>query len=230
MNVSVIIPSTGRTEQLLNCIEQLYKVTKDFQCVVVVDDDSRTANALLAVQDQYSHLLVVHNIPRSGPVYCWNLGAKHASGDVLVPGSDDIWFHEGWLPAALGALEELNGSGLVGINNLSGKPHKHFDEILLVTRDYCVDYQGGVLQCPHYKYICTDKEACAIAQRNNKYIYAEDSIVEHLHWRFGKSTMDDTYLFKVLDGGTKKDEAIYRKREKAGFPIDYEPWFGKETR
>jgi len=229
MKVSIVIPSIGRAEKLLRCIEQLYRVTDDFECVVVVEDeDKQTTDAMQEAKGKYSGLVVVNNARRRGCVYCWNLGAKHASGDAFIPCADDVWFHEGWKEAALKALEKLNWSGLVGLNNGTGRTHKYFDDFYLATRDYCVDYQGGVLCCPHYKYICTDKEACLVAQRNNKYTYAEDAVLEHLHWRFGKSELDETYQLKTRYGDSKNDEKIYSMREKARFPIDYTPWFGKD--
>ena len=225
MNISVVIPSVGRTEKLLRCIEQLYSVTDDFECVVVVEDeDKQTTDAMREAQKEYSGLVVVNNATRRGCVYCWNLGAQHASGDAFIPCADDVLFHAGWKDSALKAL---NGYGLVGLNNGSGRTHKYFDDFYLATRDYCVDYQGGVLCCPHYKYICTDKEACLVAQRNNKYIYAEDAVIEHMHWIFKKSELDDTYDLRTKDGGTRNDEKIYTARKNAGFPIDYKPWFGK---
>jgi hypothetical protein len=62
-------------------------------------------------------------------------------------GSDDIVFEEGWLSVTLGVLKsQLNGSGLVGVNDGTGKFERTgWATQYLMTKDFIIEENGGVL-------------------------------------------------------------------------------------
>jgi len=216
----VVIPSRERPDRLRKCVEQLQLVSPEVEIVVVADDDDE-ATALVA--KDMGCVLVVNSLPL-GPVHCWNLGAAVATGEAFVLGADDIKFHEGWLQAALVGLAKLNWCGLVAFNDLSpqaGNLATHY----LISKNYAANDWGGVLAIPsYYQYFC-DNEATVRAQRDSCFYYAEDAVVEHLHWMWGKSEGDTTYE----RGQPHYDEGkeIFEERLEDGFPNDYVRYFGR---
>jgi GT2 family glycosyltransferase len=219
MKVSVIIPSTGRPEKLVECIRQLLTVSPDVEVICVIEHDQES---LKQMKESGLNVKVLYHEELSGPVNCWNAGAVNSSGDAFVLGADDMWFHEGWLEEALIALETIGGSGLVGFNALK-ENRKDFDDCYLVTKDFCKEEFGGVFIVPWYRHFGLDVEACRHAALHGKYVYAEKAIVEHKHWSFGKSKYDDTYAIDDLYHDI--DYSIMMWRSKRDWPVDYAPIF-----
>jgi len=217
VKTSVIIPSTGRPEQLVSCVNQLLTVSPSVEAICVIECDDLSVNIL---HDSGLDVSVISRREHKGAVYGWNEGASVATGDALVLAADDCWFHKNWLEEAIKALE--HGS-VVGFNNFY-KPPKHFADHYLVTRDYAKDAWGGVLCCPHYMHICIDIEACVRATMDGEYVYADKAIVEHRHYNYKKSVKKDkTYALSMQ--AKIKDQKLYYKRRDDNFPVDYEGVF-----
>jgi glycosyltransferase involved in cell wall biosynthesis len=95
--VSVLVPTRGRPDQLRRMISSFYQTTEWVaELVFRVDDDDRETQAILRAFGE-----VYITGPRlegykSLPVF-FNELAAHASGDVLMCGNDDMIFKtEGW--------------------------------------------------------------------------------------------------------------------------------------
>jgi len=219
MKVSVILPSTGRAKQLVKCVEQFYKVSPSIELICVIVQDSES---MILLRDSGLPVHMLFRTDQKGPIYRWNEGAVAATGDAFVLAADDQWPHERWLEEAMIAMDGLGGSGLVGINDGYQK-NKRYAGSYLVTRDYCKSAFGGVLCCPHYKHYSADLEACEIATRDNRYIFAEKSVLEHRHRYRGKAEYDTTY--HMGDAYHEIDGDIYNQRKAKRFPIDWEPLF-----
>lgn len=219
--VSIIIPSLNRPLQLQRCIHRLIETSQshliEIICVLDTgDDDSAHAVSQLAVE-------VLAVTAGASPVEKWNAGASIAKGGHLVFAADDLYWGMGWLAKAVQALSVLGGSGMVGFNDLAQDGNAlatHF----LVTRDYAVGSWGGVLAVPHYRSYFCDVEATERAIRDNRYIFAEDAIVEHRHYLWGKAAVDSTY--RLSERNIVSDKAIYHRRRERGFPNDYDLVFG----
>ena len=156
---------------------------------------------------------------KAGPAYAWNMALKAApNSDIYVLGSDDVEFMPGWLDEGLKVLQEqLNGSGLVAFNEGSRKVERTgFATQYMMTRDFIIEHNGGVAACPHYICDFTDVEASARAKKANKFAYANNAIVKH-NWRV---IDDDGY--RRADTRRSEARAVFKEREKNGFPDDYE--------
>lgn len=226
IKVSVVIPSKDRPDRLRNCIEQLQLVSPQVEIVVVADaGDDKTSS----VAEELKCKLVVSDDPIGGflghkPVHCWNIGAAAASGDAFVLGADDLKFHEGWLEAALLGLARLNFVGLVAFNDLSplaGDLATHY----LVSKNYAANDWGGVLAIPSYYQHFIDTEATARAKRDKCFYYAEDAIVEHEHWMWGKAENDEVY--QRGQERFSEGKSTFAKRLEAGFPNNYPRYFSR---
>jgi hypothetical protein len=219
LKVSIILPTHGRKEQAVKCLDQLFETVqgRDVEVIVVSDDT--------LIEDSRVKMIVTDNT--HGAIANWNAGLAHATGDAIVLGADDLWFHEGWLEAALrGLLGMPEHSGMVGLNDMATDGTR-FATHYLMTRDYIERFNGGVLAIPKYQHNFIDVEATARAMKAGRYHYAEDSLVEHRHYLWGKAEKDATY--QRTAGTFKPDQETFLQREAAGFPNDFEPVLGRVT-
>lgn len=211
LKVSIVIPTHGRAEQAVKCINQLFETVKGHEVEVIVCSDDTM------IEDDRIKMVVTEGKAIEG----WNKGLTQATGDAIVLAADDLWFTPGWLDAALKGLLGLpEHSGLVGFNDGATKG-KNFATHYLMTRDYIERFNGGVLACPAYQHNFIDVEASARAQLAGRYHYAEDAIVEHRHYLWGKADKDETY--QLTEGTFLPDQETFRQRAAAGFPDDFEP-------
>jgi len=224
MKISVVIPSKGRPAQLAACVRRLFETTRGHtvEAVVVCDEQEAydlTIDALERAFVSPDHL--VWSWATLPVIPAFNEGLRMSTGDALVLGADDLWWGDGWLDAALEALNTLDDAdGLVGLNDLAPIKRDYATHYLM-TRRYLARENGGVLACPHYQHTYIDPEACARALRAERYVFAEDARVDHRHWLWGKAEKDPTYT--ETDPTIEHDRQMYAQRAALGFPDDYPP-------
>jgi glycosyltransferase involved in cell wall biosynthesis len=89
MTLSVVIPTSGRPESLLTCLDRL----KDATEIIVTDDGAETTQELT---QQFSNAKWVRG-PRRGPAANRNNGSRYATGDWLAFVDDDCVPDSSWL-------------------------------------------------------------------------------------------------------------------------------------
>lgn len=224
-SVCVLLPTCHRPDGLRRALTSLRATAPECSCVVAVDPNDWDATAIVAA---FGYGLAPTPANYCGCHVAWNCALRAAPPDALafVLGADDDEFMPGWLDAALAALDTIGGSGVVGLEDdkVPGRAAKdrpffwasHF----LMTRDFLVQHNGGVMAFEHYYANCTDKETCMRAMRVKKYVFAADAHITH-HWRGAKQDADMTY--KKSRPHYSASEAEYRRREALGFPDDFPP-------
>lgn len=148
-----------------------------------------------------------------------NLGARSSTEEWVFTGADDLLYHEGWLEAAL-TVARATGAKVIGTNDLgnprvmSGDHSTH----TLVHRSYIED-PGGVIDggpgsfiCEMYPHEYADDELVQTSQSRHVFAHAPDSIVEHLHYLWGKGEDDRTYMLGRKY--TTKGRLIFRQRRR----------------
>jgi GT2 family glycosyltransferase len=218
-DVAVVIPSVNRPEQLKRNLEQLLTTAPDAEVVLVLQPEDKASRD---VAKEFS-VIVADQEPGVGPVAAWNVGAAKTNAKNFVLGADDLWFHDGWYEEALAQMAGVNNYGVVGLNDLSpweGRLATHY----MISRAYAVCEWGGVIVCPHYKHYFLDNEATERARRDERYVWAENAIAEHMHPAWKKAVVDDVYSLGQEQG--KDDGAVFQRRMEEGFPNDYPPSFG----
>jgi GT2 family glycosyltransferase len=214
MDVIALLPTLHRPDGLRLALQSLQQTAPHVLPVVSCDPDDHEAHR---IADEFGAVHVTIQQPRAGCASAWNVALRAMPDrDVYVLASDDCEFMPGWLEAALEALEQMGGSGLVGFND-GRKPPKSLAVHYLMTRDFIAEHHGGVAAVPHYFAWGVDTEAIQRAQRVGKYVKCMSARVIH-HWHGPDG--DDTYRM----GAAHRDEtkAIYKQREAAGFPDDFE--------
>jgi glycosyltransferase involved in cell wall biosynthesis len=115
MRVSVVIPSRDRPAALDACLTALAQQVDGPDEIVVVDDASVDVGAVVAIVGQRARL--VRGAGR-GPAAARNLGARHATGDLVLFTDDDCRPEPGWSGAlrrrAEAGAEVVAGPTVVG--------------------------------------------------------------------------------------------------------------------
>ncbi|NVN97987.1 MAG: glycosyltransferase family 2 protein [Geobacteraceae bacterium] len=101
-DISVIIPTFNRAEQLMVALDSLARQDYDksrFEILVVDNNSSdRTEGAVCRFRDEHPDISVRYIFePRKGLVYARHAGAKSASFEILVFTDDDAILTESWL-------------------------------------------------------------------------------------------------------------------------------------
>jgi len=126
--VSVIIPSYNSTRTLAVCLESVAQQTYSPVEVIVVDDCSTDGSAQIA---ESMGVRVLRTAVNSGQCAARNLGAEHATGDVLFFLDADIGLDTGGVAAAVMAFQadpRLGAlSGVLDLEPLlSNSPAAHY--------------------------------------------------------------------------------------------------------
>ena len=222
--VSVIIPQRGRKEKAEKCLWSLYETAPNVEVIFISDDDEEYDWNLPPNFTEGNPLtrlgIRVHN-PRDTAINKWNEGARLASGDVLMVAANDVEFGEGWLGHALDALDSVpDGNAMVAVNDTVttievSSPH------FLMSREYIVKYNGGVLMPPCYKKQFPDVENRLRAQSLGRYVCARAAKVVHFHPLTNTAPMDEIY--KLGLDTFEEDRKLCEERQRSGFVIDWEP-------
>ena len=220
--ISIITPSMGRPERLRKNLESVIYTTGGFdvELITVIDEDLDSLAVAAELSDK-----VIYRKHRQGAPSAWNDGAAIAEGDYFVLNADDVIYESGWVLAAMHIMiDELNGYGLVGFNDMSPNA-KGRGTHWMMSRDFAVDYNGGYMVYPGYDHNYTDWEVERRAAAINAYRWCEGAHVPHYHPDWFKHEWDSVYERTRLH--LSEDRALYDKREAAGFPDDYPARFSK---
>jgi glycosyltransferase involved in cell wall biosynthesis len=91
--VSVIVPTYNEEKYLDRCLSTLLDQTYSNFEIIVVDDDSTDSSKEIIQKYPVKYLHQEH----SGPALAKNLGAKHASGDILVFADSDFYYDRNYI-------------------------------------------------------------------------------------------------------------------------------------
>lgn len=200
--------SLGETIEDENVEVLLTCVSDDVDSLAVVRNYKFIDRLHLRTRDEYA----------LGSIWAFNKLAELSSGDVLADVDDDQIFHPGWLANALRELDRMGG-GLVAFNDLKSNGDDYAAHFI-VSRDFLREHMGGTLWPPMYKSWWCDWELSEKAKAIGKYAWARDAIVEHNHWSFNLSDMDDTY--RAGQQHHDDDHAILIARRAAGYPVTWQ--------
>lgn len=132
-----------------------------------------------------------------------NAGYRASEETLLYSGADDLHFHPNWLPrAAMCITSQIHVVGTNDLGNelvMKGEHSTH----TLFTRHY-IETESGVIDTPNtvlyegYPHDYCDNEFVETAKARGRFVMAFNSVVEHMHWVWGKGTIDDVYR-KAMD-------------------------------
>lgn len=104
--VSVIIPTCGRPQLLLDCVASILRNdVQDFEILIIDQERARTLQGELVRRFDDDHRLVYLFIDEASLSRARNFGIQRARGDILIFSDDDTVVAPGWLRAYLEAFE-----------------------------------------------------------------------------------------------------------------------------
>jgi hypothetical protein len=217
MRIAVLIPTIYRPAGLKRTLVTLQATAPECIAVVAAEKDDVEGQKMA---ERYGAIFTTCPEPLRGGAYAWNQALKAAPDfDAYFLGSDDIEFTPGWLEEVLRVLnDELCGSGFVGINDNRKNAKSFCATHYLMTRDFIIQYNGGVAAAPFYFCDWTDMEADRRARRANKWAWADKAIVRHI-WM---GPAGDA-AYQRAAARRKDVRPIYEDRERRGYPDDFEP-------
>jgi glycosyltransferase involved in cell wall biosynthesis len=216
MLTSIVIPTLSRPTQLRRNVERLLETVKGLDTEIIIAAEVNRSS-VEAVKDL--HVRAIFQEEWRGSIAGWNRGASIAKGDVLVTGADDIWWHDGWLEMALGAMQTA-GTCYVGLNDCIWNGNAGLVTHWAITRQGAIDLTGGCLQIPAYKTTWTDVEVKERMRRAGQFQWCARAIAEHQHYINGAAHVDGCYL--TMRKHYDNDGGVFKARQAAGFPDDFE--------
>ena len=100
--ISVVIPSYNSAAALKLCLTALVRSRDHLREIIVVDDESEDNTKEVAAAFPVELLSTGR---RRGPAFARNLGAKAASGDILLFLDSDVCVHDTTIPAICGSFD-----------------------------------------------------------------------------------------------------------------------------
>ncbi len=206
MSVAILIPLM-RPHRIALVVQSIVDSTQSYSIVVVATGECADA----------ARSLPVTLIEDDGGTYPVRINkAFHACTEPYVfLGADDLSFRAGWFESAMIKMNEVNG--VVGINDLHNMAGVHF----LVSRYYINECGGtgdgtpGVVLCEEFSHQYCDDELRHVAQYRNRWAFAKEAVVEHLHPGAGKAPSDPIYVMGNAAGAHDR-EVFMRRRHMWG--------------
>jgi glycosyltransferase involved in cell wall biosynthesis len=192
----VLVPVLRRPHRVEPFLESLTENTPPvFRVVFIPDTDDDLLLPVLekaaAEREDVEVLPVKANYPRK-----INAGVRATDEPLIFFGADDLKFHSEWFERALKRMDEE--VGVVSTNDLCNSRTMKGENAThpLVARWYAesptIDGSPGPL-FERYPHEYCDREFSEVARARGAFVYAMDSIVEHLHPLAGKAPPDDIY-------------------------------------
>lgn len=194
--ISIIVPSTGREERLSTLLTVMEPaLPPDAEIIVVLDRDDIVDREKY---DVLGRLLTTHLKARfivtteRGCWRCKNIALQHARHDLIMWTADDVRPHDGWLSKGLKCFRHHfpDGLGLAALNDLHCMEQTAGHAIS--TRRFLRVLFGFPHFPPEFKHFFLDTLISDRAKAVGRYHFCEGAVLEHMHWRLGKSEYDAT--------------------------------------
>jgi len=167
--------------------------TIPFEIVVYADDDLETQRFLAKYESSKpaADLVCLFGMKRKLSEY-WNDCAKAASGDILMLANDDLVFHTPGWAEKIEAEFAKSADKIIVAHADNGQPNAStFCTHPFVSRKWVETL--GYLTNPSFQGDYTDTWIWDVGRRIDRLRYLPDVKIEHLHYTYRKSELDDTY-------------------------------------
>lgn len=207
--LDIIIPTFKRPHSLERASKNAHENTKCKHTLtfVVEPEDQESIDKI----NELGEKLLISKYP-GNHTGAANTAYEETKEPFFIIANDDFNFHYGWDEPALEKMKDET-IGVVGLND--GKSQR-FTTITLVRRKYIQEHSGvmdmpNTLYYPGYNHNYVDTEFSNTAMKRNMFAICPESVVEHMHWAFGKAQMDPTY--EKSNKTTSQDAHTYSQRQ-----------------
>lgn len=112
-NISIIICTRNRAQQLIQCLQSLEKLNPLPQEILVVDN-APNSDATREIVSQFPQVQYILE-PSPGLSIARNTGIRHSQGEIIAFTDDDVVVHPGWLAGLQSAFAEANIMAVTGL-------------------------------------------------------------------------------------------------------------------
>ncbi len=189
--LAILLPVLRRPHRVEPLLKSIDEQTPDARVVFLCDEGD---DAMIDAVDRSGSEL--HVLEKANYARKINHGVQITDEPYLFFGADDLEFHPAWYEIARDAFDDE--IGVVATNDL-GNDRVMAGELAthpLVARWYAesptIDKSPGPLH-EGYLHEFVDREFSEVARMRGAFVYAPDSIVEHLHPFWGKADFDPIY-------------------------------------
>lgn len=190
MPTTVLIPSKGRREKLLRCINSI-PLCFDIAIHATCPEDVPEVGRPISVS--FGDETIVQS---------FNLLASRVSGDVL-PACDDVEFMPGCIEAAVAKLESLSPRHVIGLKVVNGRCND--DAFMLVGRELIAE--RGHLFYPKFEHFYADTELGRYAKNRGLFVVCPEAQMINYHPMFS-GEYDATHRDRRMDKWNR-DKAIW---------------------
>lgn len=223
--IEVLVPVLNRPAAAAPLVENILSTCPEaYVHFLVSPGDTKQIKALTRIHDQDGRVIISHVPFGPGPgdyarKINWGYEFPCAGpGEWIFTGADDLRFHPDWFDHALDRAYRTDASvvGTQDLCNPSVKRGLHSTHSM-IARSY-IEEQGaswdgpGTVLHEGYDHQCVDNELCRVAMERGEWAFANDSVVEHLHWICGKGQRDQTAEKAFAKG--REDIRLYQQRLK----------------
>ena len=211
-DIAVVVPVMRRPRNVTPLVESLKASTDRARLVFVADIDD-TAELHAIRKHDVDVVLNVDRNRRTFPIKS-NLGYRCTDEPWVMLCGDDVHFHPRWVENSIDLYPD---AGLISTNDMANRrviSGQH--AVHPIFRRGWVEQHGASWDGPdtlchegyHHTYV--DDEWSTVAKDAGQFVYAEHSVVEHLHHLWGKAEHDATY--KAGQMNNAHDSQLFRRR------------------
>ena len=223
-NYSLLCPTRGRVEGTLRFVESAVRTARNperLNFLFYVDNDDpekeRYHVSIASLKDRLKYFGSIEILqgPRVGVPQAVNLLSKKSFGEVLLYSSDDQFYKDDEWDQRLEEeiVKHLDLIFCIWFND--AWESDNFCTFPIVSRRW-VDILGYFM-FPFFEHFFSDTWVWMLAKSIDRAIYIPDVMVEHMHWKLGKSEKDKTYLDNATsENGSRhaRDRTIIDKFER----------------
>jgi GT2 family glycosyltransferase len=218
--VTIIVPAYGldakaKLYQTLSVLEA--ETDGEYEVLAIIDGDPELFEAIKAEQPTYKNTKFLYSEQNQGYGNTVNEAIQNSKSDYFIYLAQDVLPGRNWLVEAMRCYKQAfpEKDGLLTFND-----GKWYGEIAchgLLHRNFIKKFTGETLFYPGYKHYHVDRELTEVAKKENKLLYAYNSVVYHLQAKQGRSEQDKS-LKKGLETA-QVDWELFLERQKLGFPL-----------
>lgn len=205
--LAVLVPTVNRADVLDGLVANIHDTTGTAHVVYLVMEDWDTDSIRAAACTDATAVVGVFGSNAAAV----NGGYRHSTEPFLAIVNDDCRFTPGWDTAALKYMSDT--VHIVGINQGDGR----CTSFSMVRRSF-IERHSGVFDEPdtlYHEYVSQfpDTEFAEYAKHRGVWADAPDSVIEHLHWVFGKGDANHPNYAKARDT-FHVDEPVFLERQR----------------
>ncbi len=213
ITLSILLPTRGRPEGADRLLRSVVEMSADPACIEIilyVDEDDTDSHAIRCEEISVKHIIGSQQSMGGLNTACY----RRSTGDIIVPLNDDMVIHTPDWDRRIADIHQRFSDRIYLAYPNDLHAGEAFPSTPILSRTACEIlgdpfpevYRGGFID---YHVMDIFKRLQVLG--DDRVVYLKDVVIEHLHYRYGKSEVDATYKARgPLDVG---DEVFINLRK-----------------